>query len=165
VRPIARRGVKPDAVRRAVELSARRYCAVGAMLAPSTALEERYRVIDAATGAEVTGRLRAVVVPPVGLSVTSTPAGRDLRRPYGRTVAQMALTFRPKVFGSALKSTKKAFQPALSGVGPDCRSTDDPTVMLPSTSTPPPRTLFPAGQAAWTVRVLLVLNCWTATTS
>jgi putative redox protein len=53
------RGIRPDAVRRAVELSARRYCAVAAMLAPSTALEERYRVIDAVTGAEVEGGLGA----------------------------------------------------------------------------------------------------------
>jgi putative redox protein len=51
------RGLKPDAVRRAVELSARRYCAVSAMLAPATALEERYRVTDAETGAEVVGSL------------------------------------------------------------------------------------------------------------
>jgi putative redox protein len=53
------RRVRPDAVRRAMELSATRYCSVSAMLARAATIEERYRVVDADTGAEVVGTLAA----------------------------------------------------------------------------------------------------------
>jgi putative redox protein len=51
------RAVKPGAVRRAVELSATRYCSVSGLLRRAASLEERYRIVDAATGAEVVGTL------------------------------------------------------------------------------------------------------------
>jgi putative redox protein len=51
------RGLTPEAVRRAVALSATRYCAVSAMLAPAATIEERYRIVDADTGAEAAGTL------------------------------------------------------------------------------------------------------------
>jgi putative redox protein len=54
------RGVKPEAVRRAVELSATRYCSVSAMLEPAATVEERCRIVDATTGAEVTGTLAPI---------------------------------------------------------------------------------------------------------
>ena len=45
-----------DAVRRAIELSATKYCAVGATLASGiTEIHHGYRVIDVVTGAEKTG--------------------------------------------------------------------------------------------------------------
>lgn len=47
------RNLNPDMVRRAVELSATRYCPASAMLKKAAPIEERFRVIDDATGAEV----------------------------------------------------------------------------------------------------------------
>ncbi|MBX6770496.1 MAG: OsmC family protein [Chloroflexi bacterium] len=49
--------VSPEAVRRAVELSATRYCPASAMLGKVARITEAYRVIDETTGAEATGRL------------------------------------------------------------------------------------------------------------
>ncbi len=47
-----------DAVRRAIELSATKYCAVGATLASGIAeIHHGYRVIDVVTGAEKTGHV------------------------------------------------------------------------------------------------------------
>jgi len=46
-----------DAVRRAVELSATRYCSAAAMLNRAAHVEETYRVIDDASGREQTGAL------------------------------------------------------------------------------------------------------------
>lgn len=46
------RGVERERVRRAVELSATRYCPVSAMLSKTARVEERYRVIDETTGEE-----------------------------------------------------------------------------------------------------------------
>jgi putative redox protein len=60
------RELDPERVQRAVELSARRYCPVSAMLERAVALEERYRVIDEATGAEVAGSLPPPEDTPVG---------------------------------------------------------------------------------------------------
>lgn len=49
-------GVDVEAVRRAIELSATRYCSVGATLASGiVAIHHGYRVIDTATGAEQAG--------------------------------------------------------------------------------------------------------------
>ena len=58
------RGLNPEAVRRAVDLSARRYCAVSAMLEASLPVEVTYRVVDAASGQEVTGRLETAAPAP-----------------------------------------------------------------------------------------------------
>jgi len=50
------RGVDPDAVSRAIELSATRYCAVGATLASGIVeIHHGYRVIDTVTGTEEAG--------------------------------------------------------------------------------------------------------------
>ena len=46
-----------DAVRRAVELSATRYCSAAAMLNRAAHVEETYRLIDDASGQEQTGAL------------------------------------------------------------------------------------------------------------
>jgi putative redox protein len=51
------RSVKPTAVRRAVELSATKFCSVSAMLEQSAQMEISYRVIDEETGEEATGML------------------------------------------------------------------------------------------------------------
>ena len=49
-------GVDVDAVSRAIELSATKYCSVGATLASGIVeIHHGYRVIDTATGAEATG--------------------------------------------------------------------------------------------------------------
>ncbi|HEU5314674.1 MAG TPA: hypothetical protein VFX49_01080, partial [Chloroflexota bacterium] len=48
---VAGRGLNPDAVRRAVDLSARRYCSVSAMLEPSVPIDVTYRVVDALAAA------------------------------------------------------------------------------------------------------------------
>ena len=53
------RGLNPESVRRAVELSATRYCSAAAMLGRAAHIEERYRVIDDANGQEQTGVLAA----------------------------------------------------------------------------------------------------------
>ena len=47
------RSLSMEAVRRAVELSATRYCSAAAMFGKTARIEESYRVIDEATGAEV----------------------------------------------------------------------------------------------------------------
>jgi putative redox protein len=44
------RGVSPEAVRRAVELSATRYCSAAAMLGRAAHIEETFRVIDETSG-------------------------------------------------------------------------------------------------------------------
>jgi putative redox protein len=46
-----------ESVRRAVELSATRYCSAGAMLGKVAHIEESYRIIDLTTGQERTGAL------------------------------------------------------------------------------------------------------------
>jgi len=51
------RGLSIDAVRRAVELSATRYCSAAAMLGKVAQIHETYRVIDHATGSEHVGAL------------------------------------------------------------------------------------------------------------
>jgi putative redox protein len=51
------RSVSVEAVRRAVELSATRYCSAAAMLGQVARIEERFRVIDDATGQEQSGAL------------------------------------------------------------------------------------------------------------
>lgn len=51
------RGLDPEAVRRAVELSATKYCSVGAMLREVVDLTESYRVVDEITGVETSGTL------------------------------------------------------------------------------------------------------------
>ncbi len=47
----------PERVRRAVELSATRYCSVSAMLSKAARITHKYRIIDTETGAEVAGIL------------------------------------------------------------------------------------------------------------
>jgi putative redox protein len=47
------RAVNPEAVRKAVELSATRYCSVGAMLKQAAPIEERYRIVDESTGGQI----------------------------------------------------------------------------------------------------------------
>src|SRR5579859_4496059 len=51
------RELSADAVRRAVELSATRYCSAAAMLNRAAHVEETYRLIDDASGQEQTGAL------------------------------------------------------------------------------------------------------------
>jgi putative redox protein len=51
------RGVSPEAVRKAVELSATRYCSVGAMLQRAAPIRERFRLVDEDSGAETVGAL------------------------------------------------------------------------------------------------------------
>lgn len=51
------RGIAEDAVRRAVELSATRYCSAAAMLGKAATIRHRYRVVDEATGTELVGEL------------------------------------------------------------------------------------------------------------
>jgi putative redox protein len=51
------RDLSADAVKRAVELSATRYCSAAAMLNRAARIEETYRVIDDASGQEQTGPL------------------------------------------------------------------------------------------------------------
>ncbi len=56
------RNLSLDAVKRAVELSATRYCPAAAMLGKSAKVEESYRMIDEESGAEVTGSLALAAV-------------------------------------------------------------------------------------------------------
>ncbi len=51
------RGVSEESVRRAVDLSATRYCPASAMLSRSTSVRHAYRVVDEASGTEVVGIL------------------------------------------------------------------------------------------------------------
>ena len=51
------RGLNVDMVKRAIELSATRYCPAEAMLGRVARIQERYRVIDEGTGAEQAGVL------------------------------------------------------------------------------------------------------------
>ena len=51
------RGVSAESVRRAVELSATRYCSAAAMLGKTARIEESYRIIDHITGQEQAGAL------------------------------------------------------------------------------------------------------------
>ena len=55
------RDLSADAVKRAVELSATRYCSAAAMLNRAARVEETYRVIDDASGQEQTGTLLVAV--------------------------------------------------------------------------------------------------------
>lgn len=50
-------GLNAESVCRAVELSATRYCSAAAMLGKVARIEERYRIVDDATGQEQTGAL------------------------------------------------------------------------------------------------------------
>ena len=54
------RGLNVDMVKRAIELSATRYCSAQAMLAAVAQILERYRVIDDVTGIEQAGALETV---------------------------------------------------------------------------------------------------------
>ena len=51
------RGVNVDSVKRAVELSATRYCPAAAMLGHAARIDTSYRVIDQQTGQEQVGTL------------------------------------------------------------------------------------------------------------
>ncbi len=51
------RGLAADQVRKAVDLSANRYCPASAMLGKAARLTHRYRLIDEDSGAEQTGEL------------------------------------------------------------------------------------------------------------
>lgn len=51
------RGLSVDSVKRAVELSATRYCPAAAMLGRAAEIEYSYRVVDEATGQEQAGLL------------------------------------------------------------------------------------------------------------
>lgn len=51
------KGLAETSVRRAVELSATKYCPASAMLSKAVRLTHLYRIVDAGTGAEVTGAL------------------------------------------------------------------------------------------------------------
>ena len=53
------RGLNVEMVKHAIELSATRYCSVRAMLVAVARIQERYRVVDEATGVEHTGTLEA----------------------------------------------------------------------------------------------------------
>jgi putative redox protein len=53
------RGVNPDLVRKAVELSATRYCPGAAMLGKVARIEESYRIVDEISGDETTGQITA----------------------------------------------------------------------------------------------------------
>ena len=55
------RGLSPESVRHAVELSANRYCSAAAMLGKVARIEESYRIIDDATGQEHTAALPLAV--------------------------------------------------------------------------------------------------------
>lgn len=47
--------LSPESVRRAVELTATRYCSASSMIQKAATIEERWQVIDVATGAESAG--------------------------------------------------------------------------------------------------------------
>jgi len=49
------RGLRETSVRRAIELSAGKYCSVSAMLEQEAKVEIAYRIVDADTGVETTG--------------------------------------------------------------------------------------------------------------
>jgi putative redox protein len=51
------RALSAEAVKRAVELSANRYCSAAAMLRRAAHMDETYRIIDDATGQEQSGAL------------------------------------------------------------------------------------------------------------
>ena len=53
------RDINPESVRRAVELSATRYCGASAMLGKTAIIEERIRIVDDTTGAETVEALTA----------------------------------------------------------------------------------------------------------
>ncbi len=54
------RGLSEESVRRAVELSATRYCSAAAMLGKVARIDERYRMVDETSGQETVGSLAAV---------------------------------------------------------------------------------------------------------
>lgn len=51
------RGISEQMVRKAVDLSANRYCPASAMLSMAANVVHRYRIVDAETDAEITGTL------------------------------------------------------------------------------------------------------------
>ncbi len=51
------KNLNPDLVKRAIELSATRYCSASAMLARAARVEVRYRLLDEVSGEETTGAL------------------------------------------------------------------------------------------------------------
>lgn len=53
-------GIVEGNVRRAIGLSMERYCPVYAMLSPAVAITERYKIVDAATGAVIEGAVALV---------------------------------------------------------------------------------------------------------
>jgi putative redox protein len=58
--------LRETSVRRAIELSAGRYCSVSAMLEPTAQLEITYILVDAAAGSQVSGRITLPVdLPPL----------------------------------------------------------------------------------------------------
>lgn len=55
------RNLQPEAVRRAVELSATKYCPISAMLSASVQILERWRVVDDVSGVETAGALEHAI--------------------------------------------------------------------------------------------------------
>ena len=51
------RGLREDSVRRAISLSAGKYCSVSAMLEANAELELTYRIVDAVSGSHTTGSI------------------------------------------------------------------------------------------------------------
>ncbi len=49
------KNLSPDAVKRAIELSATRYCSASAMLGKAATIEERFQATDETSGRETTG--------------------------------------------------------------------------------------------------------------
>ncbi len=73
VHEIAGPGVEADAVRRAIELSATRYCTVGATLSTGqVTIDHRYVLTDSETGRETTGSV--VRIGPLGATRELVPA-------------------------------------------------------------------------------------------
>lgn len=57
------RNIDEKQVARAIELSATKYCSVGAMLGKAVPLADSYRIIDDATGVETTGKVALTLSP------------------------------------------------------------------------------------------------------
>jgi putative redox protein len=70
VHDVSGRNLNPEHVRRAIELSATRYCSAAAMLGKVARIDERFHIRDEATGQELTGSLMADPIP-------STPASME----------------------------------------------------------------------------------------
>lgn len=57
------RDIEEKYVHRAIELSATKYCSVGGMLGKAAKIIDIYRIVDDATGAEITGALHTEPAP------------------------------------------------------------------------------------------------------